>query len=117
MRLSEMPTEQFEDAVCDVAEAADKIMSDDLVAAAVETIIQATKKPRRDFVRACLPVIPRLLKGHRDDLHRALASLTGKTPEEIARQNIMLTLTEARDSVDEELIGFFYSPGDTKDGE
>lgn len=55
-------------------------------------------------------IIPFLLDTHKADVYAVLAALNKTTPEKIAAQNIMVTMTQMREIIkDEDLIDFFKS--------
>ena len=114
MRLSQMSTDQMEDAVVAIAVAAGAIIEDDKMREDVKALEGLMTGRSLDDVTAMvlLRTCPHIFRrreqgGHRDDVHAIIAALTGRTPEEVGGQNIMTTLREARESIDEELLSFF----------
>ena len=55
-------------------------------------------------------IIPFLLDTHKADMYAILAALNNTTTEKIAKQNILVTMTQIKETVkDKDLIDFFKS--------
>ena len=55
-------------------------------------------------------IVPILLQKRKTDVHGIIGVINGKTAEEIASQNILITAKQIRDIVkDKELLDFFKS--------
>jgi hypothetical protein len=62
-------------------------------------------------------IVPILMKKRRAEMFGILAVLNEKTPEQISAQNILVTMMQVRDLVnDRELIDFFRSCRSTGEG-
>ena len=111
MKLSEMSTERFAECLCELASPLSAIAQDENVVNAIDKITHLdTKKPLIVvFGQMITAVIPTLIKEHRDDVFAVLAALTGKTPKQLAAQNGLQTIKEARECIDREFIDFFTS--------
>ena len=64
-------------------------------------------------------IVPLLLKDHKADLYEIISVLSDKTKAEVGKMRIVDTISVLRDSIDEDLIGFFKSssPVTEKTGE
>lgn len=93
MRLSELTTDESLDALCVLTPYINNIVIDQ----------DLTEELRRK-------VNPDNLKNHRLDVYGILSVLNGKTPQEIGKQNFLVTAKQIRDVVkDKELLDFFRS--------
>lgn len=111
MKLKEMNTDQLADALCEIAPLLEEIGKD---AELNENLRKITMKERESGmtvlekgVSLIARVVPALLKTHRAETYKILSVMTGKSVQELATQNGMETIRDAKDCVDEELIGFF----------
>lgn len=60
-------------------------------------------------------IIPFLLQTHKADVYAVLAALNGTTAEKIAAQNILVTMRQVREIInDKDLIDFFKSSAATE---
>lgn len=123
MRLSELSTERATDVLCELTPYIANIVSD-------EELLEELKKAvdRKDIVNKAqwlavgaekiTKIIPILLKKRKEDVFGILAVINEKTVEQIAKQNILVTLKQAKTAFkDKELIDFFKSCMDTEEGE
>ena len=53
--------------------------------------------------------VPILLKDHKTDLYEIISVLSGKARKEIGQMKLTETITVLRESIDDDLIGFFKS--------
>ena len=113
MKLSEMNTTQFADALCDLVEPVTAIMGDEKI---IETLKENALKQQEGNaspleIRAALikGAIPILLKTHREDVIAILSTLTGKTRKAIAAQPGIQTIKDIRECWDNDLRDFFVS--------
>ena len=123
MRLSELSTDRATDVLCELTPYIANIVSD-------EELLEELKKAvdRKDIVNKAqwlavgaekiTKIIPILLKKRKEDVFGILAVMNEKTIEQIAKQNILVTLKQAKTAFkDKELIDFFKSCMDTEEGE
>lgn len=123
MRLSELSTERATDVLCELTPYIANIVSD-------EELLEELKKAvdRKDIVNKAqwlavgaekiTKILPILLKKRKEDVFGILAVINEKTVEQIAKQNILVTLKQAKTAFkDKELIDFFKSCMDTEEGE
>lgn len=123
MRLSELSTDRATDVLCELTPYIANIVSD-------EELLEELKKAvdRKDIVNKAqwlavgaekiTKILPILLKKRKEDVFGILAVMNEKTVEEIAKQNILVTLKQARTAFkDKELIDFFKSCMDAEEGE
>ena len=123
MRLSELSTDRATDVLCELTPYIANIVSD-------EELLEELKKSvdRKDIVNKAqllavgaekiTKILPILLKKRKEDVFGILAVMNEKTVEEIAKQNILITLKQARTAFkDKELIDFFKSCMDAEEGE
>lgn len=123
MRLSELSTDRATDVLCELTPYIANIVSD-------EELLEELKKAvdRKDIVNKAqwlavgaekiTKILPILLKKRKEDVFGILAVMNEKTVEEIAKQNILVTLKQAKTAFkDKELIDFFKSCMDAEEGE
>lgn len=123
MRLSELSTDRATDVLCELTPYIANIVSD-------EELLEELKKAvdRKDIVNKAqwlavgaekiTKILPILLKKRKEDVFGILAVINEKTVEQIAKQNILVTLKQAKTAFkDKELIDFFKSCMDTEEGE
>lgn len=123
MRLSELSTDRATDVLCELTPYIANIVSD-------EELLEELKKAvdRKDIVNKAqwlavgaekiTKILPILLKKRKEDVFGILAVINEKTVEQIAKQNILMTLKQAKTAFkDKELIDFFKSCMDTEEGE
>lgn len=111
MTLKEMSTDQLADALCEIAPLLEEIGKDE---ALNETLRNIAKKEQESGMTALEKgvslvgrVVPAMLKTHRMETYKILSVLTGKSVPELAAQNGMETIRDAKGCIDAELIGFF----------
>ena len=111
MKLSEMNTVQLADALVKLAAPMERIAKDEELN---ERMAEAARRLREGGMTklqhnaAMLGMlIPALLERHRADTFAVLSAMTGKSVEEIAAQPGMMTLKEAKECVDGDLLSFF----------
>ena len=123
MRISELSTDRVTDVLCELTPYIANIVSD-------EELLEELKKAvdRKDIVNKAqwlavgaekiTKILPILLKKRKEDVFGILAVMNEKTVEEIAKQNILVTLKQAKTAFkDKELIDFFKSCMDAEEGE
>lgn len=123
MRLSELSTDRATDVLCELTPYIANIVSD-------EELLEELKKAvdRKDIVNKAqwlavgaekiTKIMPILLKKRKEDVFGILAVMNEKSVEQIAKQNILVTLKQAKTAFkDKELIDFFKSCMDTEEGE
>lgn len=115
MRLSEMGTEQVSDLLCEITPYVSGIVSDEELLAELRRTVTREQATNRAEILAIgaqklTKIVPIILKKRKGDLFGILGALNSKTPEEIAKQNFIVTMAQIRDVVkDKELIDFFKS--------
>lgn len=123
MRLSELSTDRATDVLCELTPYIANIVSD-------EELLEELKKAvdRKDIVNKAqwlavgaekiTKILPILLKKRKEDVFGILAVMNEKTVEEVAKQNFLMTLKQAKTAFkDKELIDFFKSCMDAEEGE
>lgn len=123
MKLSSLSTDRATDVLCEIAPYAINIMSDDELMAELKTAVdfkQATTLAEQIALVGgkISKIVPILLKKRKSDVFGILGALNEKTPEEIAKQNILKTMLQIKDiSKDKELLDFFKSCTGTEESE
>lgn len=108
MKLSEMSTDRLADVMVRIAEPVERIGSDEMLIDKLRALAQTGRKTAIENAAAMVgALVPVLLERRREDTYTILAALTGKTAEEIAAQPAMVTLKEARESIDADFLRFF----------
>lgn len=123
MKLSQLTTDTALDVLCEITPYVSNIVTDEEL---METIGKAVKiKGGITTVGLMLlgaekltRIVPVVMKTHRDDVYGIVAALNGMEPDEIARQNIIMTSMQIRDLCkDKELLDFFKSCVEQTKGE
>lgn len=115
MKLSELSTEKATDVLCEIAPFFMNIIGDEELTLELKTAIDfksANTMAEKIALTAAKisKVLPILLKKRKTDLFGILGALNEKSVEEIAKQNIIKTMTQIKDiSKDKELLDFFKS--------
>lgn len=111
MKLSEMNTDQLANALCEISAPVSNICMDaginDEMKKLGEEIKAGGMTTLAKMGRTVAIWLPGLLKTHKADVYAILSVLTGKSEKELAAQNGMETLKEARSCIDGELMNFF----------
>lgn len=108
MKLNEMTTDQAADALVRLAEPVAEIVNDEKVFVLIQEagkIANGAWQQQLAFILR--DVAPVLLKDHREALYVVLSIMTGKTVKQVAKQPVMDTVADIKDSVDQELLRFF----------
>lgn len=117
MKLSEMNSKELCTALCVLAEPVGRIAADDEVADALKRMAENKANHTvmgRLIGTAYADFVPLLLKKHKDDTFAVLSILTGKTVEELEKQNGFQLMKDVRSVFNSELIRFFGSSVDAE---
>lgn len=120
MRLSEISTERAMDVLCELTAPVSSIVTD----AALMDELRAVVKPeqastRAELIAVCMvklgKLMPIVFRTHREDVYAILAIINEQSAEEIARQNVLVTMCRIREIIkDKDLLDFFKSCADTQ---
>ena len=123
MKVSEISTEKAMDVLCELTPYVTNIVTDETLLAELKEAIdfkEANTMAEKMALtaRKITKIIPILLKNRKSDVFGIVGVLNGKTIDEIAKQNIIVTMKQIRDiSKDKELLDFFKSCTDTEGNE
>lgn len=114
MKLSDLTTDRALDILCEITPFVSSITGDkelmDTLKAKMEGEGHSVAEMYTYLANKLSSSILLILKDHRDDVFGLLAVLQETTPEAIASQNIVVTLSQIRDVVrDKEFVRFFGS--------
>lgn len=110
MKISQMTTDQTADVLVRIAEPVSNIMHDGGVMKMMEKLAKTDSKSAvKFFADNISTVVTVLLKDHRMDVYEIVAAMSGKTLEEVAQQNIAMTVKDIKESWDGDLVSFFAS--------
>ena len=117
MKLSEITTDRAAEVLCELTPLVDSIITDEELMQALSAAIGADDKAEMSVGQKLLlvsskmsKIVPILLKKRKSETFGILGILNGKTPEQIAAQNILVTMMQVRDLTnDRELTDFFKS--------
>lgn len=117
MKLSEISTDRAAEVLCELTPLVDSIITDEELMQALSAAIGANDKAEMSVGQKLLlvsskmsKIVPILLKKRKSETFGILGILNGKTPEQIAAQNILVTMMQVRDLAnDRELTDFFIS--------
>ncbi len=115
MKLSELSTDRATDVLCEIAPYATNIMTDEELIGELKAAVDF-KDANTMAEKIALTVgkiskiLPIILKKRKGDIFGILGALNDKSVDEIAKQNIVVTMKQIRDiSKDKELLDFFKS--------
>lgn len=117
MKLSEISTERAADVLCELTPLVDSIITDEDLMQSLSAVVDREQTETMSFGQKLLlvssklgKIVPILMKKRRAEMFGILAVLNEKTPEQISAQNMLVTMMQVRDLVnDRELIDFFRS--------
>ena len=123
MKISEISTDNAMDVLCELTPYVINIVTDEMLVAELKEAIdfkEANTMAEKIALTAgkITKIIPILLKNRKNDVFGIVGVLNGKTIDEIAKQNIIVTMKQIRDiAKDKELLDFFKSCTDTEGNE
>ena len=115
MKLSDLTTDRAADVLCEVSIYLVNITTDEELMGELKKRLQLTGHETTFETVAIAAekmkkIAPIVLKKHKADIFGILAAVNGDTPEKVAKQNIIKTMSQIKELVkDEELISFFKS--------
>ena len=108
MKLSEMSTDRVRKVMVEIAEPMERIGNDEVLNDKLRALAARKRMTRvEQYASMFGMLVPLLLERHIDDTYAVLAAMTGKTVEEISGQNVLVTMREARESIDADFLRFF----------
>lgn len=125
MKLSELSTERATDVLCEIAPYFINITTDEELVGELKAAVDFKDAETMSMAEKITVVtgkiskiLPILLKKRKTDLFGILGALNEKSVEEIAKQNIIKTMSQIRDiSKDKDLLDFFKSCTGTEESE
>ena len=123
MKLSELSTDRAMDVLCEITPYITNILSDEKLLSELKTAIEFEKAETRAEQFALIggkitKIVPIIMEEKKYDLFGIIGVLNEKTPEEIAKQNIIKTMKQIREiTKDKELLDFFKSCTGTEESE
>lgn len=123
MKISEISTDNAMDVLCELTPYVTNIATDEMLMAELKEAIDISGANTRAEMMALAAgkitkIIPIILKNRKNDVFGIVGVLNGKTIDEIAKQNIIVTMKQIRDiAKDKELLDFFKSCTDTEGNE
>jgi hypothetical protein len=123
MKISEISTDNAMDVLCELTPYVTNIVTDEDLVGELKKAIdfkEANTMAEKMALTAgkITKIIPILLKNRKNDVFGIVGVLNGKTVDEIAKQNIIVTMKQIRDiTKDKELLDFFKSCTDTEGSE
>lgn len=121
MKISEFSTEKAADILLEILPCVTEIVTDASLCEELANAVDIKGKTAFEVMavgaKKFAKLIPLVLKNHKDDVFGIVAVLNCKTIEEVGKQNIVCTMKEIRELVqDKELIDFFKSCMDSEGG-
>lgn len=124
MKLSEISTERAADVLCELTPLVDSIITDEDLMQSLSAVVDREQTETMSVGQKMLlvssklgKIVPILMKKRRAEMFGILAVLNEKTPEQISAQNMLVTMMQVRDLVnDREMIDFFRSCRNTGEG-
>ena len=123
MKISEISTDNAMDVLCELTPYVTNIVTDETLVAELKEAIDfkdANTMAEKIALTAekITKIIPIILKNRKNDVFGIVGVLNNKTVDEIAKQNIIVTMKQIRDiAKDKELLDFFKSCTDTEGNE
>ena len=114
MKLSEMTNDQACDAIIKLTQPVANIMDDQEFGLIVKELGGYSGKPVNNLkiLSGMIPkIVPLLLKNHKQDTYAIISVLSGKDEKEIGQMKMTESITILKESIDEDLIGFFRQSG------
>ena len=113
-KLSELTTDECADVLCELTPYIVNIVSDKEIMDAVGKAVDKNTITQVGIMllgaQKITAVIPLLLKTHRPDIYSILSIVGEKSVEEVAAQNIMATMWQMKELLnDKEFVSFFKS--------
>lgn len=113
-KLSELTTDECADVLCELTPYIVNIVSDKEIMDAVGKAVDKNTITQVGIMllgaQKITAVIPLLLKTHRPDIYSILSIVCEKSVEEVAAQNVMVTMWQMRELLnDKEFVSFFKS--------
>lgn len=113
-KLSDLTTDECADVLCELTPYIVNIISDKEIMDAVGKAVDKNTITQVGIMllgaQKITAVIPLLLKTHRPDIYSILSIVGEKSVEEVAAQNIMATMWQMKELLnDKELVSFFKS--------
>lgn len=117
MKISQMSTTQAAKCLCRIAEPMGRIGADEKITGYLKTLGAKKGRPVLEVATGALAtLLPVLLDKHYDDVAEIISAMTGKSREEIDAQNMLVTMRDAKECIDRELIDFFMPSSATVGG-
>lgn len=108
MKLSEMSTEKAADALMLLAPEIQPLLLDAQLMSELRKGTKDKDKAVETGAMKLATLVPVILGKYRPNVFRILAALNDKTPEEIAAQNVLVTIRQLKEMIrDKELLDFF----------
>lgn len=123
MKISEISTDNAMNVLCELTPYVTNIVTDENLVGELKKAIdfkEANTMAEKMALTAgkITKIIPIILKNRKSDVFGIVGVLNGKTIEEVAKQNIIVTMKQIRDiAKDKELLDFFKSCTDTEGNE
>ena len=114
MKLSELSTERAADVLCELAPHVINITSDKTLIDTLQEKLGTGEKSIAEMytyaAKKVSAIVPIVLKEHRNDVFSILSILNETSVDEIAKQNVLVTISQVKDIFsDKELMDFFKS--------
>lgn len=121
MKLSELSTDRAADLLCEITPYIANITGDKALLDTLSEKIGTEGKSAAEIyvygAKKLTALAPIVLKNHKSDVFGVLSVLNETTPEAVGKQNILKTMLQIREAVqDKELVDFFKSWGQPEEG-
>lgn len=118
MKLSEYSTDSAMDLLCELTPYINNIVTDEKLLSELNDTVSKGETLTKSAIYAAgvkkiNAIVPIVLKTHKSDVYGIIAAVNGTSPESIASQNVLKTMSQIKDiAKDKELVSFFKSCGD-----
>lgn len=114
-KLSDLSTDECCEVLCEIAQPVQNIVDDEALMKTIGKGMEKSKKKELTFVGTVMAAssrivsaLPVLLKEHRNDVYAIISAIGGMSVDEVAAQNILTTMQQAKEIImDKQLIDFF----------
>ena len=120
MKFSDISTERALDVLCELTVPVSSIVTDEALMDELRSVISPEQASTKAEMMALGmeklgKLMPIIFRSHREDVYAILAIINDQSAEEIARQNVLVTMCRIREIIkDKELLDFFKSCADTQ---
>ena len=112
MKISAMTNDQAADAIIKITPAISNIFDDQNSQELIDKLSKAEGMTQQELFGKLLPeILAYCMKDHKQDVYAIVGALMCKPVSEVGKMNFIQTVKEIKNSIDDDLLGFFKSSG------